>query len=133
MKELLPDDYRILSQYVDILPCNDVSPVYPFTGFVLNINVTTLVHRDPEDEKICLVLVISDCEGGELCFVESGLVIALQLGDMIAFPSTKLTHFNAHFSGHRVSIVFHSDKHFRRWAEDNNGWLGHKRLTTGLS
>lgn len=132
MKELLPEEYTILSKYVDILPSNDVSPVYPFTGFVLNINVTTLVHRDPEDERICIVLVISDCEGGELCFLESGMVIALKLGDLIVFPSTKLTHFNTHFSGKRVSIVFHSDKHFRRWAESNNGWLGNTRLATSL-
>ena len=100
MKQLLPDDYAILSQYVDILPCNDASPVYPFTGFVLNINLTTLVYRDPENKRVCIILVISDCEGGELCFVEAGLVLSLKLGDVIAFPSTKLTHFNAHFSGY---------------------------------
>ena len=69
---MLPEDYVILSQYVDILPCNDMSPVDPFTGFVLNINVTTLLHQDPADEEICLILVISDCKGGELCFVETG-------------------------------------------------------------
>jgi hypothetical protein len=132
VKQLLPDEYAVLSQYVDILPCNDVSPVYPFTGFVLNINVTTLLHRDPEDEKFCLLLIVSDCEGGELCFLEPGLAFGLKLGDVIAFPSTKLTHFNAHFSGYRNSLVLHSDKHFRRWVEDNNGWKGHTRLTTSL-
>ena len=132
MKNLLPDDYDILSQYVDMLPCNDTSPVYPFTGFVLNINVTTLAHRDPEDERLCLLLIISDCEGGELCFLEPGFVFALKLGDVIVFPSTKLTHFNTHFSGYRVSLVLHSDKHFRRWVEDNNGGLGNTHLTTDL-
>lgn len=130
MKQLLPDDYAILSQYVDVLPCNDSSPVYPFTGFVLNLNVTTLLHRDPEDEKICIVLVVSNCKGGELCFVETGLVLGLKLGDMVIFPSTKLTHFNAHFSGYRISLVLHSDKHFRRWVDGNNGWLGNPHLTT---
>ena len=127
---MLPEEYAILSQYADILPCNDVSPVDPFTGFVLNINVTTLLNRDPADEKICLILVISDCEGGELCFVETGLVLCLKLGDGVIFPSTKLTHFNAHFKGYRVFLVFHSDKHFRRWPENNNAWLGNVRLNT---
>jgi len=130
MKQLLPNDYAILSQYVDVLPCSDISPVYPFTGFVLNLNVTTLVHRDPCDERICLVLVICDCEGGELCFVEPGLVFGLKTGDVIVFPSTKLTHFNAHFSGYRVSLVLHSDKGFYRWAKDKNGWIGNKNFTT---
>jgi len=130
VKQVLPEDYAILSQYVDILPCNDVSAVDPFTGLVLNINVTTLAHRDPADEKFCLILVISDYEGGELCFIETGLVLGLKLGDVVIFPSMKLTHFNAHFRGYHVSLVFHSDKHFRRWVEDNNGWVGNSHLNT---
>jgi hypothetical protein len=101
MKQLLPDEYKTLSTYVDMLPCNNVSPVYPFTGFVVNMNVTTLLHRDPEDEKLCLILIILDCEDGELCFVESGLVLCLKLEDVIAFMSTKLAHFNAQFSGYQ--------------------------------
>jgi hypothetical protein len=68
------------------------------------------------------VLLISDCEGGELCLVEPGLVLGLRLGDMIVFPSTKLTHFNAHFSGYRVSFVLHTDKGGASWIKDFNGW-----------
>jgi len=46
LQQLLPDNYKILSEYVDILPCKEPSPVYPFAGFVVNLNVATRIHRD---------------------------------------------------------------------------------------
>ncbi|KAF8184853.1 hypothetical protein BJ912DRAFT_927667 [Pholiota molesta] len=63
IKALLPKSYMALSHFVDILPYSDISPVYPFGGFVVNINVTTKIHRDHGDHDICLVVVISDCTG----------------------------------------------------------------------
>ncbi|KAF8899533.1 hypothetical protein CPB84DRAFT_1747880 [Gymnopilus junonius] len=39
LKELLPKEYRILSEYVKRLPVDALSPAYPFGGFVLNFNV----------------------------------------------------------------------------------------------
>src|SRR6266704_1871384 len=55
----------------DGLP-SDTAPVYPFSGYVVNLNVSTRAHRDLQDKKICLIIVISseDCIGGELCLVE---------------------------------------------------------------
>ena len=57
-----------------------MSPVYLFSGYIVNINVSTRAHRDLQDKKICLIIVISseDCIGGELCLVELGLVLRLQ-------------------------------------------------------
>lgn len=95
------------------------------TGYVLNINVTTKIHRDPNDKDICLVIVItSDCEGGELCLLEPGLVLALRNGDIIVFPSCKISHFNLHYKGRRASLVLQSDKWLSGWLKDGNGWDG---------
>ncbi|KAF8155897.1 hypothetical protein B0H34DRAFT_636072, partial [Crassisporium funariophilum] len=63
---LLPNNYDLLSAFVDILPCSEIAPAYPFSGFVLNINVTTRIHQDWKDDSVCLVVTISDCVSGEL-------------------------------------------------------------------
>ena len=105
---------------------NDFSPAYPFGGFVLNINVVTQAHRDAKDFDICLVLVIGQHVGGELCLFEPGLVMPLQEGDMVAFPSGKITHFNLHYEGTRASVILHSDYAGKAWAETRNGWMNNK-------
>lgn len=113
--------------YLEVLPFQQVSAVYPFTGCVLNLNVTTKVHRDPNDKEICLVIAITDdrnCEGGELCLMEPGLVLAIRNGDVVIFPSCKISHFNLHFKGRRASLVFQSDTRFDDWLKDANGWDG---------
>jgi hypothetical protein len=86
LEKVLPEHVEVLKLYLDVLPCQQTLPVYPFTGavfifhlsllelrshiitgYVLNINVTTKIHRDANDKDICLVIVISsDCEGGEI-------------------------------------------------------------------
>jgi len=107
---------------MEILPCNDASPVYPFSGFVINLNVTTRIHRDWGDQDICLVLVIKDGIGGELCLMEPGIVLGLRNGDAVVFASSKISHFNLHFIGKRASLVFHSDASATSWVKDRNGW-----------
>jgi len=100
-------------------------------GYVLNINVATKIHRDANDKDICLVIVISsDCEGGELCLMEPGLVLALRNGDAVVFPSCKISHFNQHYKGRRASLVLQSDRWLNGWLNDANGWDGniHIRL-----
>lgn len=110
-------------QYVEILPCHQNSPAYPFGGFVVNFNVSTLIHRDWKDLNLCMVIVISeDCVGGELALLEPGLVLDLQNGDMVLFPSGKISHFNMHYIGKRASLVFHSDSSSQSWIKDRNGW-----------
>ncbi|KAF8911449.1 hypothetical protein CPB84DRAFT_1841957 [Gymnopilus junonius] len=59
LRELLPDAFKELLIFVDMLPNCSISPVYPFSGYVLNINVSTRIHRDMGDKDICIVLVIS--------------------------------------------------------------------------
>lgn len=122
---LLPQDYEELAQYVEILPCHQISPAYPFGGFVLNLNVSTLIHRDWKDLNLCMVIVISeDCIGGDLALLEPGLVLELRNGNAVLFPSGKISHFNTHYQGMRASLVFHSDSSSQGWIKDRNGWDG---------
>ncbi|TFK60964.1 hypothetical protein BDN72DRAFT_904529 [Pluteus cervinus] len=128
----LPEDWAELKSFVDSLPGNQTCPASPFAGFVINLNVATQVHRDWNDNSICVVLVISDpaCEGGELVLEEPGLVLDLKCGDVIVFPSSQISHFNLHFKGWRASLVCHSDRHSVGWLEDFNGWVDHLLFRT---
>ncbi|TFK58138.1 hypothetical protein BDN72DRAFT_746515, partial [Pluteus cervinus] len=92
-----PDEYKSLCKYTDSLPMTEPAPAPPFAGLVYNLNVATELHRDWNDDGICVVVVISDCTGGELILVELGLVIELKNGDAIVFRSGDITHLNAHF------------------------------------
>jgi hypothetical protein len=125
LQTLLPEAYEELRQYCDILPHDEPSPAYPFTGVVVNLNVSTLGHRDKGDKNWCVVVCVSDCEGGALVCYELGLVIELQCGDAVIFRSADITHFNLHYLGRRASVVFHSDKSFDAWLKDRNGWQTH--------
>lgn len=129
MLDRLPDIYHDLSIFADVLPGNEASPVHPFSGFVLNINVVTRCHRDPKDLRICLVLVIGHHVGGELFLVELGLVLRLRNGDMTLFPSGRITHGNLHYKGIRASLVLHSDGAGRVWADNRNHWAGHEYMS----
>jgi len=125
MESVLPQNVEVLRMYLEVLSCQQSSPVHPFTGYVLNLNITSKVHRDANDKDICLVIAISsNCEGGELCLMEPGLVLGLRNGDAIVFPSCNFTHFNQHYKGRRASLVFHSDKWLTGWLKDGNGWDG---------
>ena len=58
-----------------------------------------------------------------MCLYEPGLVIPLHNGHFIAFPSSRITHFNLHFSGKRASIVLHTDREIDKWTKGGrNGW-----------
>lgn len=63
-------------------------------------------------------------QGGDLCFLETGIRLPLGNGDMIIFPSAKISHFNLHFTGERASLVFHSDGTGDNWVAKRNGWKG---------
>ena len=118
---------------MEALPNGHTSPVHPFTGFVLNINVSTRIHRDWGDEDICLVLVLSDCSGGELCLKEPGVVLKMNTGDIIIFKSAEISHFNLHYAGKRASLVFHTDRAAKSWAKDRNGWQHNIHMLSTLS
>lgn len=120
---MLPSEYEHLSATASLLPDNCASAVRPFVGLVINLNVSTLAHRDAKDDSICLVLAIGDFDGGELCLYEPGLLVPLRHGDFVVFPSCSVTHFNLCYTGQRASIVLHTDREMVKWrAEDRNGW-----------
>lgn len=122
MQHLLPEHTTVTEIYCNLLPAGAQSAVYPFSGAVINFNVTTRCHRDSKDETFCLIMAIQDCEGGELGLVEPGLVVRMVTGDLLLFRSPKTTHFNLHFKGKRCSIVFHCDREGQSWVKDRNGW-----------
>lgn len=107
---------------IDINPLNDVSPVAPFHSFVLNLNCTTLIHKDKGDLDGCIVLVLLPHEGGELCLYKPRLVLDAKHGDFIVFASQSYSHFNLHYKGFRASLVIHSDKSGVAYQKDGNGW-----------
>ena len=104
------------------MPADGIAPAYPFGGWVVNLNVSTLIHHDYQDLKLCLIVVASDCKGGDLCLEKPGVSLQLQNGDVVIFASSKLSHFNTHFKGKRASLVFHSDISAKAWVEKRNGW-----------
>lgn len=107
---------------IDIVPLNDISPVWPFQSFVLNLNCATLLHKDGGDLEGCIVLVLGSHEGGELCVYEPRLVLEMKHGDFCVFASHRYSHFNLHYKGVRASIVIHSDKSGVGYQRDGNGW-----------
>jgi hypothetical protein len=120
--KLLPEKYNIIRMGAESLPGGELPPAYPFCSFVVNIQVCSIGHRDPYDDLMCLVVPIGRFEGGQLCFYEPGLILDVDPGDVIIFPSSDITHFNLHFKGIRHSLVCQSDKAMRAWAERKNGW-----------
>ncbi|KAF8204514.1 hypothetical protein BJ912DRAFT_837188, partial [Pholiota molesta] len=44
VKQLIPDEYDAIAQFADVLPAGGFSPAYPFSGFVINFNVSTNLH-----------------------------------------------------------------------------------------
>ncbi len=119
------DDFNHLRVFCEILPLNRCPATYPFPGFVLNINVCTDAHIDANDDRICVVIPFGPYKGGELVLYEAGLILELCEGDILIFPSCRITHFNLHFVGVRGSIVMHSDKEVKSWNANRNGWNGH--------
>jgi hypothetical protein len=125
LHKYLPEEYDQLRVSCKILPLNHRLATYPFAGFVLNIQVCTDGHIDEKDDTICVVIPFGEHTGGQLVLHEMGLVLDLQEGDVLIFPSYRLTHFNLHFSGVRGSIVMHSDRDIKSWTVDRNGWDRH--------
>jgi len=122
MERIHPNISAQISPWITQLPLNARLPAFPWSGVVLNANIATRAHRDIGDDNYCMVLVTSECKGGDLVFHELGLILAARNGDATVFRSAELTHYNLDFQGTRGSLVFHSDKAGKRWAEDANGW-----------
>lgn len=109
-------------QFIDNLPGNAQSTVFPFASLVININICTKAHRDKKDQTICLVVPIGEFEGGDLVLYEQGLVLDLRSGDIAVFCSAETTHFNLQYTGQRASFVLQTDSEFDKWLVQRNGW-----------
>ncbi|KAJ6466820.1 hypothetical protein C8R45DRAFT_909855 [Mycena sanguinolenta] len=124
LKEYLPAEYDEIKIFAKALPLGASSPTYPFSGFVLNISACTWAHRDG-DKVMCFVIPLGDFQGGELGLYETGFLFDLKMGDVLAFPSCNLTHFNCHFKGCRATLVLHTDPKGDSWVHSCNGWGAH--------
>lgn len=120
LRNHLPQDYDTISFTVETAPYHESSPAYPFGGFVLNLNIRTNVHRDAKDHHMCVVIPFGEFIGGELVLLELGLVVPLRSGDIIIFPSVRISHFNLDYSGVRGSVVLHTDSSNTGWTAENN-------------
>ncbi|KAA1472866.1 hypothetical protein DENSPDRAFT_851206 [Dentipellis sp. KUC8613] len=103
----------------EFLPGNAQSFIWPFLGWVVNVNIVAQAHRDGKDRHYCLVMPIGDFQGGELVLYEQGLVFQLRNGDFVVFESGKTTHFNLRYAGERSSFVFHTDFAMKDWEENH--------------
>ena len=117
----LPDLYEEIKVFAEILPGRSTPLSYPFSGFVLNLNVATVGHRDTMDLLACVVIPFGKFSGGQLVLTEAGMVLPLCSGDAVLFSSCKVSHFNLQYTGTRASLVCHSDRAGLHWA---NGRLG---------
>jgi hypothetical protein len=122
MREHHPDIYAQISKWIQLLPFNGNAHADPWSGIVVNANCATRAHRDLGDDDYCMVLVASDCTGGDLVFQEIGLVFPARNGDASVFRSVTTRHYNLDYQGIRGSLVFHSDRAGQRWQRDANGW-----------
>jgi hypothetical protein len=123
MQKILPVNFQNLAVLVEALPLNEWAPAYPFSGIVINVNIATRAHRDKGDEEVCLVISISQCDGGALVLHEAGIVVEAENGDCVGFPSVTQTHYNLDYIGLRASMVLHTDKDLQRWYKNMNGWI----------
>ena len=125
IKQRLPKHFESLSEVYDDLPFEPrFVPPYPFSKLVVNVGAQTEGHTDPKDDGLCVVIPFGEWEGGELCLFQPGLVLELQPGDVVAFPSDRISHFNLEMSGLHGSLVMATDQDNRGWKENKNHW-GH--------
>ncbi|KAE9386413.1 hypothetical protein BT96DRAFT_839269, partial [Gymnopus androsaceus JB14] len=117
-----PDTFDAVEASVDIFLLQETSPVKPFTSFIVNLNVLTIIHKDQGNLKGCIVMVIGDHKGGKLCLFEPCLVLEVKNGDFTVFHSQKISYFNLHYKGVHCSIAIHSDRTGISYQKDSNGW-----------
>ncbi|KAJ3167031.1 hypothetical protein HDU87_001747 [Geranomyces variabilis] len=80
-----------------------------FPGFALNIEAIVKAHKDSNDAKqgICVIIAFGSYSGAQLCFAEAELVVPFPSGHIMIFRSGMLTHLNCSYKGQsRNSIVF---------------------------
>ncbi|KAJ7573585.1 hypothetical protein C8J56DRAFT_1066087 [Mycena floridula] len=124
MSSGLLSEYNELEITVQELPFDTSSAARPFTGYIININVTTNGHLDINDRDLCVVVPFAEWEEGQIVFYQLGLVVDLGPLDIIIFPSNCITHFNLCHQGKCGSVVASTDKVLDAWVKDKNGYAG---------
>ena len=123
IQQNLPEQFESLCGVYEDLPFEPGFAVqYPFTKLVVNLGAQTEGHTDPKDDGLCVVVPFGEWEGGELCLYHPGIVLELRPGDVVAFPSHLISHFNLEMSGLRGSLVMATDRDIRTWMETRNHW-----------
>ena len=123
IRKNLPEHFEHLSETFHDLPFEPWFKVpHPFAKLVVNLGAQTEGHTDPKDNGLCVVIPFGKWEGGELCLYQPGVVLELEPGDVVAFPSDRITHFNLEMSGLRGSLVMATDRDIRTWKETRNHW-----------
>jgi hypothetical protein len=125
LSKIWPEKYKDVKLFADVLPLNHNPTAYPFASFVINIQALTDPHKDSLDLEPCVVIPFGKWEQGDLVLFEPGIVLELQLGDVLFFPSCFFTHFNLPYAGTRCSLVMFTDKHGLDWVRYRNGWEKH--------
>jgi hypothetical protein len=128
LRKHMPTEHSDLSVFCELLPMNHMPATYPFPGCVLNVQVSTLGHKDGGDTVLCGIIPFGEFEDGDIVLWEAGLRIQLKEGTGVFFPSSEITHFNMPFKGVRCAVVLHCDKEGKSWVEDRNGWEDHMAL-----
>lgn len=95
----MPAEYHLLQAHAEILPSNATPIAYPLLSVVVNLDVVTSGHHNIMDNSLCLVFPIGEFQGGDLCLYEASIILSLDNGDGVAFPSCHMTHFNLHYVG----------------------------------
>ena len=127
MSRHVPEQYALHAKFTDRLPNKIKAPAYPHSGYVLNVNVRTDIHRDEKDIASCIVHPFGTFVGGDFIMVEAGLVIRVVGSASILTDSKNITHLNADYKGIRLSLVLHSDEEGARFVdEDSYGWRNHR-------
>ena len=73
------------------------------------------------------MLPFGNWKGGELCLYEPGITLGLRAGDVVLFPSNRISHFNLCMEGHCGSIVLSTDRDMKGWIENRNHWASYVR------
>jgi len=75
---------------------------------VLNYNVTTNFHFDPNDNGLSTIVPVGNWKGGWLIIPQLNIVIKLVKGQVVMLQSFILIYENIHTEGIRFEIVFFS-------------------------
>lgn len=111
----MQQEFPALSLFLSSFAATATGDHDTFAGFpnfgVVN-GATLKPHIDTNDSRnsLCMIFVAGDFSGGNLCFPELNIEIALRPGDLIVFKSHLLKHNTCMYTGEeRYAFVFYAD------------------------